>query len=107
MSFIIAASEHKFYGIMGNQGANDHQIFIHFLCEFLEAKLDPVIDDFSKFLLVIDNASIHKTREVQEFASKHRIKLLTISPYSPSLNAAEYFIQSIKAKIKRKQRFGR
>ena len=107
MSFIIAASEHKFYDIMGNQDANDHQIFIHFLCEFLEAKLDPDIDDFSKFLLVVDNASIHRTREFQEFSSKHRIKLLTIPLYSPFLNAAEYFIQSIKTKIKRNQRFGR
>ena len=107
MYFIIAASDIHFYGIIGNEGSNNQHTFIHFLWNVLKARSDDFKINSSKFLFIIDNASIHKTSSVADLAKEHKIKLLTIPPYSPSLNAAEYFIQSIKSKMKRTQRFGR
>ena len=50
-------------------------------------------------LYVMDNASIHKNIEVDEYANEKKISLLTIPPYSPALNEAKIVIQAIKSKI--------
>ena len=57
--------------------------------------------------MIMGNAAIHKKAHIQEFAIRNKIKMLTIPPSSPSLNAAEYFIQGIKARVKKQQRIGR
>ena len=51
--------------------------------------------------MIMGNSAIHKTAHIQEFAIRNKIKMLTIPPYSPSLNATEYFIQGIKARVKK------
>ena len=52
---------------------------------------------------IIDNASIHKTRNVDQYAKRNKISLLTIPPYSPALNGSETVIQAIKAKVNKRR----
>ena len=44
-----------------------------------------------KIVLVLDNASSHRSRKVAQFAHKRRrrLQLLYLPPYSPDLNPAE------------------
>ena len=51
-------------------------------------------------IIVHDNASIHKSSEIQEFIKESGITILTIIPYFPCLNPTEHLIGSIKSKIK-------
>ena len=60
-------------------------------------------DQIQRMRIVLDNASIHKTAAVKEFAESTKLHILTIPPYSPSLNGAEVLIQAIKAKINQKR----
>ena len=51
----------------------------------------------------MDNASIHKTLEIQKFIRDNNLHAITIAPYSPALNAAELVIQVIKAKVAKRR----
>ena len=58
-------------------------------------------------LYVMDNASTHKIKEVDEYANEKKISLLTIPPNSPALNGAETVIQAIKSKINKHRSQGK
>ena len=51
--------------------------------------------------LVMDNAAIHKTQEVQEAVSKQGFEIMYLPPYSPFLNPIEEFWSKLKAGVKR------
>ena len=52
-------------------------------------------------IIVMDNASFHKTKKTKEIVEKYGHRLLFLPPYSPDLNPIEKFWASLKAKIKR------
>jgi transposase len=57
-------------------------------------------------LLILDNASIHRSKIVRKFLKKHAwIKILHIPPYSPELNPIERFWGWLKTKIYSKKEF--
>ena len=58
-------------------------------------------------MLVMDNASIHVCSSMQSFYKNSKLKVLTILPYSPSLNPTEKLIGSIKTHILKEQEEGR
>ena len=107
MYFILAVSKRHIYGVMASQKACTAKVFIHFLNELLNLRNRIEIENDSSKCFVMDNASIHKTAQVEQFAKKKSIRLLTISPYSPALNGAEIVIQSIKSKMKKRRSQGR
>ena len=41
------------------------------------------------------------SRQVNEWVRNSEVAIITISPYSPSLNPAEFWIAAVKAKIRR------
>jgi transposase len=51
-------------------------------------------------VLVADNATIHLTAAVAEILENNNLNMTTIAPYSPYLNPAEKYINSIKESIK-------
>ena len=65
---------------------------------WLEKHLIPELPERS--LLVIDNASFHKTKKTKEIVEKYGHRLLFLPSYSPDLNPIEKFWASLKAKIK-------
>ena len=50
--------------------------------------------------ILMDNASIHKTRQLIKFLVGFGISAITILPYEPSLNPAEQWILWIKRRFK-------
>jgi transposase len=62
----------------------------------------------SKFVFWLDNAKTHKKKMkklldelLEEFGLKNQVKIkfIHIPPYSPKMNAAEYFIQIIRKRF--------
>ena len=66
---------------------------------WLEQQLLPEIPKNS--LVVLDNASFHKSERTKELVEKFSCRLLFLPPYSPDLNPIEKFWASLKAKIKK------
>lgn len=52
-------------------------------------------------VLVMDNASFHRTPEIKEMCDAAGVKLLYLPPYSPDLNPIEEFFAELKAFIKK------
>lgn len=51
--------------------------------------------------LVLDNASVHKRRDLQLLVALSGLELVFLPPYSPGLNAIEEFWSVCKSKVKR------
>ena len=100
MNFILAVSEKHIYGVMGNSYTNDANIFCFFLSKVSQLIMNTTQRSNLRWCYIMDNASIHKTKQVQGFTEKNNLIIITIPPYCPSLNAAETIIQSIKTKIR-------
>ena len=66
---------------------------------WLEYHLLPEIPENS--LVVMDNASFHKSEKTKELAEKFSCRPLFLPPYSPDLNPIEKFWAFLKAKIKK------
>ena len=60
------------------------------------------IQNNKEYYIVTDNPSIHKTKEKNKILEEKRIRLLTISQYSPWLNPIEAYINTLKSKFKQK-----
>ena len=52
-----------------------------------------------EFVVVWDNATIHKSKLVKEFLEDTQTLMVTIPPYWPALNPAEKLILAIKQKV--------
>ena len=107
MYFVIAASSQHIYGIMASEKANTAEVFMYFLDNLLIHHERLFNKCSEKTLFIIDNASIHKTKSVDEYAKRKEIPLLTIPPYSLAINGAETIIQSIKSKVNLQKSNGR
>ena len=83
--------------IMGANDKFNSIIFKYFLHQILQ--YFP-----SKWVLVADNAFIHKTEEKQRFLLTSNLLFTIIPTYSPWLNPWEHLILAIKAKIRQIQR---
>ena len=54
----------------------------------------------SKYIIVVlDNASIHKSKKVKEYCKKNNIYLVYLPPYSPDLNPIEKLWKKVKRKF--------
>ena len=90
----------------GDNWTGTAQKFIHFLRKVLKQRMKTISLEMRRFFIILDNASIHKTREVLKFVSDSKIRVLTIPPYEPSLNPVEKFILTLKSKLRQKKQRG-
>ena len=54
-------------------------------------------------ILVMDNATIHKTVAVKEFLSRSGVVINYLPPYSPDLNPIENYFSALKSRVFRKR----
>ena len=94
MSFFMAFSADRFYCIMGTEKTGTSQKFIHFLHHVLKERTKLISDEVKRLVIVLDNSSIHKTKEAVKFIVDSKIPIIAIPPYEPSLNPVEKFIFS-------------
>ena len=71
----------------------------------MRSSLFPDDGDFT--ILVGDNSQWHKETKLKKFVKDTGYRLLTIVPYSPSLNPWEHFIGAVKNRLKRETSLGR
>ena len=100
-SVIWAFSEYKFYGLIINKNTYTYLTFLYFLIQIKSLRESRVDNKDDKYCIIYDNPNIHKTKVIKKFAEKNKIKILTIPPYWPVLNAAEKLILSMKKKIQK------
>ncbi|MCA9750255.1 MAG: transposase, partial [Romboutsia sp.] len=65
--------------------------------DFIISELVPYFNENRNKVLIMDNARIHKTDEVQRILREHNIAFRFTVPYSPQLNPIEEFFSMLKA----------
>ena len=107
MSFMLGFSLQRTYGVYGTILTHNNSSFISFINNALEHRTKGWDLSDTDLVIVWDNSSIHKSVDVKNFASKLKIKILTIWPYCPTLNPAEKMILFIKQKLNSDYKKGR
>ena len=74
---------------MGVNGTINAAIFGLFLKGLTESMQEYKYQNTNKQVLVFDNAPIHKANHIKKLLVDANITIITITPYEPSLNAAE------------------
>ena len=100
INFIVAFNKTKLYDIMGIKDTTNLLIFGLFLKQLYDLlnASDPYNNE--RRVLVMDNASIHKSNHIKSLIKGKKARILTIHLYEPSLNLTETLILSIKSKVK-------
>jgi transposase len=80
------------------QGPTDGEVFEDFIEQLL-----PFCGKWPepKSVLVMDNASFHRTERIEQMCQDAGVKLIYLPPYSPDLNPIEEFFAELKEFIKR------
>lgn len=80
------------------QGSTDATVFEDFIEQLL-----PPCGRFPgpKSVIIMDNASFHRSKRVEQLYYNAGVKLLYLPPYSPDLNPIEEFFAELKALIRR------
>jgi transposase len=76
------------------KGTCDTTLFNMWLKDFLIPELTP------GQVVIIDNATFHKSQESQELIRKSGCQILFLPPYSPELNPIEKFWANFKKKVR-------
>lgn len=77
------------------------------LVEWLERDVLPYCNPYNeedpkeRSVIVLDNASAHRSHEVREACARAGVKLLYLPPYSPDFNPIELTFNTLKAWIRR------
>lgn len=93
-SFVSALSEGKFLAPMCFQGTCNSDLFNAWLKKVLIPQLSP------GKVLILDNATFHRSQESQEIAKKAECRLMFLPPYSPDLNPIEKYWANLKKKVR-------
>ena len=88
-------------------GQNGHEILAplqykgnmqgEFFEKWFEEHLIPSL--FDGAVVVMDNASFHRKKRLNDFSIKYNIKIIFLPPYSPELNPIEHFWNWLKKKV--------
>ena len=93
-SFIAGLCNGRVVAPLCFDGACDTLLFNYWLEHCLIPELKP------NQVVVIDNASFHKSEQTKMLVEKANCKLLFLPPYSPDLNPIEKLWANLKTKIK-------
>ena len=93
-SVISALFQGKFLAPMCFEGTCDTSLFNAWLKQALIPNLIP------GQVLILDNASFHKSAESQKMVEDAGCKILFLPPYSPDLNPIEKYWANMKTKVR-------
>jgi len=101
MVTLIAAMNNE--GIVHTKIINDGTCNGVKFCAFVQELVERLRerDEMNGAWLILDNAHIHKTRELQEIMASLSYELKFLSPYSYMLNPIENVFSKVKASAKR------
>ena len=98
-NIIMAITDERILLYKINKGTNNSSDFIEFMENLVEILK---IDEIQNYLIVMDNCSIHLTKELLDFYKVKKLKILTIVPYFSQLNSVELMFNFIKQKLYKK-----
>ena len=100
---ITAQWNKEAYFMMKSKTTNEDQFrdFINLLDKELRSRLAKITYE-RRMVVMFDNASIHKTKEVKLLVKKLGWVVFTIPPYSPELNQIEHTFRILKSKISKR-----
>ena len=98
-NIIMAITDERILLYKINKGTNNSSDFIEFMENLVEILK---IDEIQNYLIVMDNCSIHLTKELLDFYKVKKLKILTIIPYFSQLNSVELMFNFIKQKLYKK-----
>ncbi len=81
------------------QGSCDRNTFVCWL-EYLLQGLQQQDIQTKKYLLILDNASIHKGKVVDDLAAQYQTRIVYLPAYSPDLNPIEKAWSILKSKVR-------
>jgi transposase len=93
-SIVAAKCLNKIIAPFGYKGTCNSELFIF----WLKTILIPVLKKGQ--IIIMDNASIHKAKEIRELIEKAGCHLVFLPPYSPDLNPIEHSWSHMKQKIR-------
>ncbi|NHC03239.1 IS630 family transposase [Acinetobacter sp. 187] len=99
ISAVRSNAPFKFIQPLVFQGSCDRNIFVCWL-EYLLQVLKQKDDQTKSYLLILDNASIHKCRVIDDLAARYQIRIVYLPAYSPDLNPIERAWSVLKSKVR-------
>ncbi|KII74693.1 hypothetical protein RF11_11391 [Thelohanellus kitauei] len=97
ISCLVAISISGVVSFLIEDGAINGNIFTN----FLENQIFTSIGRSS--VIIMDNARIHKVREIQTLFSRHKVRHEYLPPYSPPLNPIDEYFSRFKNRIRRQR----
>ena len=85
ISAVRSNAPFKFIQPLVFQGSCDQSIFVCWL-EYLLQGLQHQDMQTKKYLLILDNASIHKGKVIDDLAAQYQTRIVYLPAYSPDLN---------------------
>ena len=98
-SFMVAFSKMKIHGIIATVKTFNSGIFKCFLSNLASSIK-------TEYAIVWDNSKVHTSKSVKDYASQHKINLITIPAYWLFVNPWEKLILNVKSKVRKSQRKG-
>jgi transposase len=92
-SFVAAKVESRILAPFCYKGTCDTQLFNMWLKDFLIPELKP------GQVVIMDNATFHKSEESQRLIKEAGCRILFLPPYSPDLNPIEIFWSNFKKMV--------
>jgi transposase len=82
------------------RGSVDGDVFYDFICENLLTKLKPFNGLNTNSVIIMDNCSVHHTKEVEDTLNDTGVLTHFLPPYSPDYNPIELAFSKVKYHIK-------
>lgn len=100
ISAVRSSLPFKFVMPLVFQGSCNRRIFTGWLEYLLGDLTQNESKSKKKYLLILDNASIHKGKEIEELASRYNTRVLYLPAYSPDFNPIEKTWSVLKRKVR-------
>ncbi|WP_324627242.1 IS630 family transposase [Acinetobacter sp. MD2(2019)] len=100
ISAVCSNAAFKFIAPFIFQGSCDRSTFAGWLEYLLKGLPKDKSGQHQKHLLILDNASIHKGKEIDELATQYNARLMYLPTYSPDFNPIEKAWSVLKRKVR-------
>ena len=100
ISAVRSSSPFKFVMPLIFQGSCNRCIFTEWLEYLLGSLVQNEGESKKKHLLILDNASIHKGKEIEALAARYNTRIFYLPAYSPDFNLIEKAWSVLKRKVR-------